>query len=614
MIISDLSVTIEALASCGYEKIINESEANSKEYHWKFERAAGDALNKEELAQSAALQLLSFACSLMLNSSDPKMPFAPFAIGRDGTTSVKPIDFSEEQINLLSEFSIQIEHPELAARLADLVWVIRRNFIAAKTAITNYIQSSDSSYCQKNWFARIERLERALRLSLLINENDAVEIIKNRLIQFLAPDHSLYSLIATKKIYSLLLEFRLLDPILLGEKILLSINSQSEDDKGGFQYELFSIANKAFLKGKDLKRANSARISAAESLVKKAELEKQSGKMIVSSHWLSQAINIFQQCEGQQHRVIDLQKEIKVVNKECQKEMKQFSISYDITDAVRKATLAMQDKDLTEAIVQFAYMSAPLRCEGLKMQVIEIAQSTVFQATAEKRILNGDDKLVAIIPPLIGSEGKDYDLALRWGCYQQAAYEHSFIVQGKIIPARNELLKLHQVDEGSLFELLKNCAFFPAERAFQWVKGFILGFYDNFDSALCLLIPQFEQALRKNLESRGAVVWRVDPITKFHSEKNLGELLSLPEACEFLGENLQFELQGLLTERVGFNFRNEALHGLASESAFYSPSAVYLWWLLFHIVIRLSQFSFGSVYENGNTEAVCSDFGEIVKN
>ncbi len=73
-----------------------------------------------------------------------------------------------------------------------------------------------------------------------------------------------------------------------------------------------------------------------------------------------------------------------------------------------------------------------------------------------------------------------------------------------------------------------------------------------------------------------------------HSEISLNELLELDAAHEFLGEDLQFELQGLLVERVGYNFRNEFAHGLMPDMAFYSTAAIYLWWLLFHIVIRLS--------------------------
>ena len=61
-----------------------------------------------------------------------------------------------------------------------------------------------------------------------------------------------------------------------------------------------------------------------------------------------------------------------------------------------------------------------------------------------------------------------------------------------------------------------------------------------------------------------------------HAEKLLTELLEMKEAL--LGEDLLFELQGLLTDKTGCNFRDEFAHGLMSSQTFLSPPAIYLWW------------------------------------
>ena len=51
---------------------------------------------------------------------------------------------------------------------------------------------------------------------------------------------------------------------------------------------------------------------------------------------------------------------------------------------------------------------------------------------------------------------------------------------------------------------------------------------------------------------------------------------------DVLGEDLVFDLRGILIERFGHNLRNESAHGLMPEAAFYDASSVYLWWLLLH--------------------------------
>lgn len=584
-------ITINDLSECGYAEIIASCEPDVEEYFLFLSRAARELRNKGDTSKSNALELLSATCSLMLRPSDPKTPFAPIAVSPDGTSSFKPTNLSSEEGALLAEFISEVQCPELAARLADLVWIVNRNrsINSAKIAIASYIKSSNSSFCQKNWQEKVDRLERALRLSILINDKASIESIKNELITCLDPEHEFFSYIATKRISNLLLELKLIEFRVLGEKILSLV--EVKEGNYEFQYDLLSIAAQAFIKEENYVKADEVKIKAAEALLKKVEETKKPGQMLVASHWLSQAISVFQKCKDQQQRISDLQEQLELINKESLKERKNFSCSTDITDMSNKTILAMQNKNIKEAIIQFAYLIAPLPKKELEKQAIEIAKNTMFQSTIATNILNGDGRLVAIIPPLAGSEGEDYDLALKWRCYRQAFQHYSRIVHGVIMPAKNELLKLHQINENLLTEILRHCAFFPPGRAPMWIKGFVFGFYNDFDSALSLLIPQFEHALRKALELRGAIVWRIDPATGFHSEKTLGTLLDLTEAKEFLGEDLQFELQGLLSEKVGFNFRNESTHGLASQLEYYSPTAVYLWWLFFHIVVYFSQFS-----------------------
>jgi hypothetical protein len=584
MLMTVPETTLENLLSSGYEDIIAACESDPNKYYTALSKAGAEAIAKGMASQGFALGFIVAACSLMLRPSNLQSPFSPCIIYEDKTTSFKSSDFSKAQGILLAEFASSVKDPELAARLADLAWVVRRgNPITAKIAISNYIKAADSPYCQKQWAQRLKRLERALRLALSIKETASFDIIRGELIALLEPNHKFYSLIAIKDISLLLLELKLLDPIVIGEKIEVTTASHSVRDE--FQYELLSVAAEAFLKGKDSDRANNTKIKAAEFLVKKAEQSKQPGQMIAASHFYSQAISALQQCKGQQKRVAELQPEFTGVIIESQKEMQQFSCSFDITEPVQNAILVMQNKDFNTAVLQFAYLCKPMSRKKLEDEAISIAKQSVFQSTNAKRIQNGDGRLVVIVPPLLGSIGDDYALALKWGAYLQALHQQSFVVQAIILPARNELVNLHPIDKKTLSVLLQDCPLFSHDRASLWIKGFLAGFYDDFDIALSILIPQFEHVLRKGLELRGATVWRVDPDTQIHSEKLLGELLSMDEARDFLGEDLQFELRGLLTEKAGFNLRNEFAHGLMSESDFTSVPAIYLWWLLFQMAI-----------------------------
>jgi hypothetical protein len=51
---------------------------------------------------------------------------------------------------------------------------------------------------------------------------------------------------------------------------------------------------------------------------------------------------------------------------------------------------------------------------------------------------------------------------------------------------------------------------------------------------------------------------------------------------KLLGEDLVFDLQGLLVERFGVNLRNRMAHALMGDE-FASPNVLYLWWRVLRI-------------------------------
>ena len=54
-----------------------------------------------------------------------------------------------------------------------------------------------------------------------------------------------------------------------------------------------------------------------------------------------------------------------------------------------------------------------------------------------------------------------------------------------------------------------------------------------------------------------------------------------------LGEDLVFDLDGLLTNRHGANLRNCLAHGLLDWVGADVTHAAYLWWITLHVMFRL---------------------------
>lgn len=68
-------------------------------------------------------------------------------------------------------------------------------------------------------------------------------------------------------------------------------------------------------------------------------------------------------------------------------------------------------------------------------------------------------------------------------------------------------------------------------------------------------------------------------------ELDLGGLLSMPRTKELFGDDLIFDLRGILTEKFGENLRNDMAHGNIPEAAFFhSAGPLYFWWLFLRMV------------------------------
>lgn len=326
----------------------------------------------------------------------------------------------------------------------------------------------------------------------------------------------------------------------------------------------------------------------AEILIEKAQLAENQNNFIHASHILTQGIMAFKNCKGQQSQISSLQMKLEALNQKVMNEMKRrFSTTVDLSTLIHNTVKEMQVNDLLTALLKFAHLPIVFSKKQLENNVKELAKLAPLRFSNPTTIYNQHGRIIAIIPPLIDSSGEDYQLALKAACYQYSAYQYGAFTQGIILPACAELLNNHLLNESVIFKVIQNCYFIPPNRTKIWLKGFLAGFNNDFTTALSLLIPQFEQALRTYLEANGVLVWYIDSITQTRSEKTLKELLNTPEALKLFGEDIQFHLQGLLIEQVGHNFRNKFAHGLMSESEFHSFEAVYLWWLFLHIIIRI---------------------------
>lgn len=165
---ADLVVTVQDFADCGWKAVLTSTTREGYSSMWQaFSAAARQAIEEGRQSHGKILWLLADACSMMLSPKSINDPFKPFMV-MEGRRSVIPDDLPEADIILFSQIMDLIDDAWLKARLADLVWLLRRRLGTkfAVDAIDAYMAIPlDSS----TWVAGgRECWERAVSLSLML--------------------------------------------------------------------------------------------------------------------------------------------------------------------------------------------------------------------------------------------------------------------------------------------------------------------------------------------------------------------------------------------------------------------------------------------------------------
>jgi Domain of unknown function (DUF4209) len=111
-------------------------------------------------------------------------------------------------------------------------------------------------------------------------------------------------------------------------------------------------------------------------------------------------------------------------------------------------------------------------------------------------------------------------------------------------------------------------------------------FARDYLAAVPLLVLEVEPALRAILPLLGLPSARTDPRTGLAGEKNLDQLLAVPELQRLLGEDYIYFVRMVLTDQRGFLLRHGMAHGVLPADAYIAKAAH----LLVYMLLWLTQF------------------------
>jgi len=571
----------------GYSSVMQSLNKNAKE---KSEAGLEE--------QGEILDLLSRAASMMLVPGSLNEPFkAYFQDFQAGRRSALPDDFTKEDLQFFEEILNDIKEPWLKARLADLLWLLRKpkNPEHAKAAIDSY---TSHPIDDETWHRDVDDCwERAVRLCMQIRDFDCLNTLKSRLFSAFCCEYP-------RSKFMTLWIADLLDKLNIDrdfrEDIAVSLNSKAKDLRGDGDFQssrsYFELASKKYQQCSDESGWLESLIAIAECFELEAD-SRSSGSNMVANTFYENAIQAYRRIPtrhrdayGVEEKIISIRGKIAVSGKASIEEMGLVKTpGVDISDMVESSISHVSGKHtLEDALMYFTGLYPGPKYQRLADSAKESMQHSLLGSLFGSSHFSGDGRVIAKTPPMnlnAGEADPANQAVLHGQIQQQFSIETQIIVEGQILPALRQLLMEHRFTKEFMEALCHHSPIVPKNRKHLLGYALWLGFEHDFGNAIHLLCPQFEHIVRVQLKEAGAHTSNIDR-EGIENENGLSTLMDLPDSVSIFGQDLVFEIKSVFTDALAFNLRNEVAHGLLDDNSSSSISAIYAWWMILRLVVR----------------------------
>lgn len=556
---------------------------------------ASESLPPKGSAGWKAHVLVGFAASLRLDVDKPEK----FKLDGRLFDDVGPTSFTEEQIAVLAQWLPHVRDPDLRARIADCLWLIRkpRDHQAGRTAVEAYIAAASLlAVSESCWTDAIDRFERAFQLAgnfqMTTNVTAAVET---------AIDDAGDTKFGPRKarLMRLLIEARTSDPVKYGP-VAEALAQQGEleavpeppgTNKLLIASEYWTTAAdwRARELGRDHAAVKSLRVRAAEAHVLLADKSRDAGDAMVEALHLNSATRMLRKVGAPRERVEMLIERMMAAQRDAP--IATISASIDLTKEYLAAQRHVAGRDFRLALLYLARVTNPPKKAALREMVDEHNKNFLAARLFPALLTTADHRIAKHMPALSDREDTELEkennrAVIQWQMWKEAQWLRG-LTSGIIEGARRQVLLEHNPSIADLIPLVSGSWMVPPGHEGLFAKGLHAGFHGEFAIACHLLVPQFENGLRMFAqESLGKTLVSINK-DGTQMAGLLTRLLNLPELVAVLGEDLIFDLQGLLVMQESVNFRNNLSHGLLRDSDI-DASAIYFWWLCIRICVQLT--------------------------
>ncbi|WP_191556434.1 DUF4209 domain-containing protein [Metabacillus idriensis] len=543
------------------------------------------AVGNENEKLEHILRIISDITSYQFNLDSKHNPFEPFLI-INGKRSASIEDLSDNELIFLDEILEEITIPEINARIADVLWVRKKNYKRAIYAINNYIDVYNQVSCTKHWFMGIERLERAVQLVNLFKKDEIRDSLISTIKKDIDKSYKSHETTKVKYLVELIIKITRDDLQKYIEILTVLANIEEKEENWSLARELWNLCSNCLTIIKRFDKRDQVKQASANTYVMEAEkaLKETSSYFIAAAH-LQSAIESYRRIEGTTEIVNKLHIKLLEYQKKAVAELTEFSTEeIDITKIAENCVEEVKGKPFNNKLIILTLLSRSPNLNDLKRTAENILRENPLINLMPTTKVNTEGRVISKAPSLLSNQELDFEQRVRIEMLNNSNYHRQITVEAVIEPVRRQIMLEHFVMVRHLMPLVVDNPFIPAGREEIYALGLYYGLQGEFVESTHLLIPQIEHSIRYILSNEGEIVSSIDS-DGIQEEKNLNSLLSIPKLNEIFGEDLVFDLQGLLIDKHGINLRNNISHGLNNFNDFFSSASIYLWWLTLKLCV-----------------------------
>lgn len=491
---------------------------------------------------------------------------------------------TEEVIDYWMKRAKQSKHYNLIIRYADLVWEFSRAVTKKQSHIDYpHLVIDNTIVCAENDFftsdVRFKRsLKRALSIAIQINDSNRISKLTDVIIRFeekVAEDgkpglwgFSFDWLLDSKQVDLTKdqrdkiikdLEERLDRVSTIGDRFNpLAVEAATERLAKYYRRE-----NRKDDIYRILQKFSSAFIHASEE-----------SSPMQSSHWLQMVYTLFKEF-GFKEEAEKILARIHQLSPKVHENLKEFSQQFELpTDKINKYIESIVADSLDEA---FRRITIKFLEDGdrVKQQIYDLYKEYPLSFLISKQLIDHKGRVLATIGSLEEDEGGNVIQQMAQNLQVQAVFLREVI---------KKTIQKYLLDEDKILGYLLQSPSFEQSKI-EILRLGLRNYLNNDNvSAIHLLIPQIEDSFRKLLEICGGTILKQSRSGDGFFYKTLEEILRDERLNQVFGKGLTLYFRVVLTDRRGWNVRNNVAHGLTPQDGF----NVQITDRLFHILLCLA--------------------------